>query len=305
MTRHAYLIIAHNEYTVLETLLSMLDDRRNDIFLHIDRRADELYRQVSGITMNHARLHLLSDRINVYWGDISQVKVEYLLFETAHRNHHYDYYHLLSGVDLPLKSQDYIHRFFAENAGKEFVGYWNDASHIRDLDRKVSRYYFFLRYYKDRKHPLHGLTSFCRNMALAVQKLFHLRRKADYEFKKGFQWLSITDAFCSYLIQQKPAVMKRFRHTLCPDEIFLHTVLWNSPFRKNIYCHDDPQKGSMRLIDWQRGNPYVWQDSDFDELMSSDALFARKFSSSGNTPIHRISDSLSPNLTERNRMKTH
>ena len=34
--KHAFLIIAHNEYPVLEVLLSMLDDERNDIYLHID-----------------------------------------------------------------------------------------------------------------------------------------------------------------------------------------------------------------------------------------------------------------------------
>ena len=33
--KHAFLIIAHNEYPVLEVLLSMLDDERNDIYLHI------------------------------------------------------------------------------------------------------------------------------------------------------------------------------------------------------------------------------------------------------------------------------
>ena len=37
--KHAFLIIAHNEYPVLEVLLSMLDDERNDIYLHIDNRA--------------------------------------------------------------------------------------------------------------------------------------------------------------------------------------------------------------------------------------------------------------------------
>lgn len=39
--KHAFLIIAHNEYPVLEVLLSMLDDERNDIYLHIDKRATE------------------------------------------------------------------------------------------------------------------------------------------------------------------------------------------------------------------------------------------------------------------------
>lgn len=36
--KHAFLIIAHNEYPILEVLLSMLDDERNDIYLHIYRQ---------------------------------------------------------------------------------------------------------------------------------------------------------------------------------------------------------------------------------------------------------------------------
>ena len=44
--KHAFLIIAHNEYPVLEVLLSMLDDERNDIYLHIDKRATELFQQI-------------------------------------------------------------------------------------------------------------------------------------------------------------------------------------------------------------------------------------------------------------------
>ena len=38
----------------------------------------------------------------------------------------------------------------------------------------------------------------------------------------------------------------------------------------------------MRLIDMKNrgknGNPYTWRDSDWNELQSSDCLFARKFS---------------------------
>ena len=40
--KHAFLIMAHNEPAVLRTLLAMLDDPRNDVYLHIDRRADAL-----------------------------------------------------------------------------------------------------------------------------------------------------------------------------------------------------------------------------------------------------------------------
>lgn len=286
--KHAYLIIAHEDYAVLKLLLTMLDDSRNDIYLHIDKNADELFQQVKDFKTKHANFYLLQNRINVYWGDISQIKVEYLLFETAYNNYPYAYYHLLSGVDLPLKNQDYIHTFFQKNSGKEFVGFWNDKHHVRDMNRKVSRYYFFMHYYKNKKHVLHKPTSLYRNTALLVQKIIRYKRKHNFKFKKGGNWVSITHDFCGYLLQTKNKVLKRFRFTLCPDEIFLQTILWNSPFRKNIYNVDNAQIGCMRLIDWQRGKPYVWQDEDFDELISSDALFARKFSSQYPSVIHQL-----------------
>ena len=35
--------------------------------------------------------------------------------------------------------------------------------------------------------------------------------------------------------------------------------------------------GSLRLIDWERGNPYVWREKDFNDNLKSNCLFARKF----------------------------
>ena len=82
--KHAYLIIAHNEYPVLETLVSMIDDERNDIYLHIDLRSTELYKRARLLCTQKARLFLLPIRNKVYWGDISQVETEYLLLETKY-----------------------------------------------------------------------------------------------------------------------------------------------------------------------------------------------------------------------------
>ena len=33
---HAYLIIAHDQFDLLESLLKCIDDERNDIYIHID-----------------------------------------------------------------------------------------------------------------------------------------------------------------------------------------------------------------------------------------------------------------------------
>ena len=280
MNKHAYLIIAHNEPEVLRTLLAMLDDVRNDIFVHIDRRARFVYESVKDYKPKHSTLVFLEHPIAVYWGDISQVQVEYMLFERAFSQGPYAYYHLLSGVDLPIKSQDYIHAFFQKNQGKEFVGFWTDAAHRRDLHRKVYRYYLFTRYFKGGNALVHGVCALSRNLFLALQKVTcYKRNQGGLIFQKGFQWVSITQAFCAYLLSQKEHVFHTFRYTLCPDEIFIQTVLWNSPFREHIYNKENALIGSMRYIDWERGNPYVWQEKDTDELLSSPYLFARKFAS--------------------------
>ena len=42
MNKHAYLIMAHNNWRNLETLIKLIDDDRNDIYIHIDRKTVEI-----------------------------------------------------------------------------------------------------------------------------------------------------------------------------------------------------------------------------------------------------------------------
>ena len=50
--KHAYLIIAHSEYPILQILLSMLDEYGNDVYLHIDKRAKVLHRELKSAEFN-------------------------------------------------------------------------------------------------------------------------------------------------------------------------------------------------------------------------------------------------------------
>ena len=40
MDKHAYLIMAYNQFYILEKLLQLIDDERNDIFIHIDEKVE-------------------------------------------------------------------------------------------------------------------------------------------------------------------------------------------------------------------------------------------------------------------------
>ena len=37
--KHAILIMAHNQFEILEKLMTQLDHERNDIYIHIDRKS--------------------------------------------------------------------------------------------------------------------------------------------------------------------------------------------------------------------------------------------------------------------------
>ena len=66
--KHAYLIMAHNSPRILRVLLEMIDDERNDIFLHVDKKSNLL--KENKFAMKKAGLHVLEKRINVKWGGV-------------------------------------------------------------------------------------------------------------------------------------------------------------------------------------------------------------------------------------------
>jgi len=103
----------------------MIDDDRNDIFIILDKKAN--YRDFLGIKTDKGRLIAIlygEQSIDIQWGDMSLVQAELLVFKTALQHGPYEYLHLLSGQDLPLKTQDCIHKFFDSLAkGTNLVGF--------------------------------------------------------------------------------------------------------------------------------------------------------------------------------------
>ena len=279
MEKHAYLILCHEVTEVLKVLLHQLDDERNDIYLHFDKKASIPVEKLKELSVKRAQLQVLPNPVAVYWAHTSLMEAELLLLRTASADGPHAYYHLLSGSDLPIKTQDEIHTFFQENQGREFVEYWNDEKSQYDALRRVRYYYVFNRYKKRASFWIHAFTTPIRNIFLIMQKLagWNRLRGKEIEIKKGSQWFSITEACCRYVLDHESDIYRLFHHTLCPDELFLQTIVWNSPFRKALYNIDNPHLGSMRAIDWDRGNPYVWQKTDMDYLKGSPYLFARKF----------------------------
>lgn len=121
MNRHAYLIMANENFHQLALLMEALDHPMNDVYLHIDAKVSCFDSKPLKKAVRYGRLFILEETIPVYWGSDSQIACEMLLLQRAAKEEHYAYYHLLSGKDMPLKSQDDIHFFFEQHMGKEFL----------------------------------------------------------------------------------------------------------------------------------------------------------------------------------------
>lgn len=279
IVRHAYLILCHTEFELLQILISCLDDERNDIFVHIDKKVSTL----PELRTEKAGLYVLQERVDVRWGDVSVVEAEYVLFEAAVNKGPYQYYHLLSGVDLPLKSQDYIHRFFNEHNGKEFIAY-SQLSITPEIVRKVQRWHLFPGDFRSRSLVKRGI----RAAFIRLQELLGIKRNDGIDFKKGSQWVSITDGMARYFLNHKEWALDIFRNTFCSDEIVMQTLCWQSPYQTNIYCYTDGRKGNMRAIHWEDRKLIDWSVADLDYLKNSTALFARKFNSKNKSFIKEI-----------------
>lgn len=278
--KQAYLIMAHNNFDQLSTLLSLLDDKRNDIFLHIDARAADFDGTAVCAVVRHAKL-MLVPRMRVFWGGYSLVACQMKLLKEAVSSGEHGYYHMISGVDLPIQSNDCIAGFFDAHQGEEFIHFTSrqDADNLSGVERKrIAVYHPFQDHIGRRGIRVNSLVE-------SVQSFCGVNRLAGSRFEghlgKGSNWFSITHDFARYLVQHMDEIEKTFSSGFCADELVIQTMILASPFKDRIYrgVADDDYASIMRYVDWNRGAPYVFRAADFDELVNSGMMFARKFDS--------------------------
>jgi hypothetical protein len=271
--KHAYLIMAHSELAILKLLLEDLDDIRNDIFLHFDKKQKGFPREELKEIVKTSNLYFV-ERINVNWGGYSQIQAEMILLSEAISKGTYFYYHLITGQTFPLKNQEFIHSFFNKHYGYEFIGFCNKDE--KYLDR-VRFFYLFGEMGKSISLIKKG-KNILRRICIKIQKRMGFSRikHINMVFKKGFAYWSITHDLAFYIINS-PSREKIYKNTYCCDEVFLHTLVYNSPFFNKVYDKNDEWKGCLFITQWDKNSDLNFHHEDQDKLLSADALFACKF----------------------------
>ena len=214
-----------------------------------------------------------------------------ILFKAASKRESYYFYHLISGVDLPLLSQQRIHNFFDDYKDYSFLTFMNIEDNGEDINR--FKYYHLFESFTYRTLPgAVGKLAFkiYRNLEIWIQKLFRVNRYTIFNVNpaKASQWVSLPNNIVEILIDKESDTEKMFRKSFLSDEIFIPMIL-NKELR-NFKVYDASMnhgykkefQGNLRYINWWDGKPYTWTDSEKDlkELRlaaQNGYLFSRKF----------------------------
>lgn len=275
--KHAYLIMAHNEFEVLQCLVNCLDDVRNTIFIHFDKKI----KVVPLIVSKYSELIIIQDRVDVRWGHYSQIKAELNLFKTALSYAEFAYLHLLSGVHLPLYTQDYIHTFFDQSSDNNYL--MGMPVSQREIEMKMNRYNFFIKNFMHKNLRLRRLYQLFWNIVIKLQDITGIKRNSVKKFSKASQWVSLTLEAIKYISSQEERILKTYRYTFCSDEFFIKTELEDSPLRNTIV-----DEKRLLACDFQGTSPKLYLLNDYSDIIRSNKLFARKFSAVHMDVIHKI-----------------
>ena len=176
--RHAWLILTHGNFEILEKQLRFLDSENADFYIHADAKAafdPERFRAVP----EKSRVTFVK-RHRISWGHFAMVEAELELLRAAVVPGGYDYYHLLSGVDVPVKTRAYIENYFTRAPGRNYVSFLSPEISRTDLYRV--RFYYPLQRYNIRKPAVRRTL---RNLSAALQLGFGADRTRRRFFRRA------------------------------------------------------------------------------------------------------------------------
>ena len=266
--RQAILITAYKDIRHLERLVDYFDSDF-EIFIHIDKKCKENYHSFA----NRKHVHLYN-RYKIAWGDVNHMKAILLLMTEAFKNEDFEYFHLITGSDYPVLPIAQFKAFCEEHRLDNFIEHFPlphyDWGNEGGLDR--IRYYWILPSYRVR----HGKFIY---FTIKLQRKIGINRNFAFFdgqiYGGGTYWSVSREAVGIALdyLENHLGYMRRFQMTSIAEEICLPTIWCNS----GIPLINDYK----RYIDWgiDGGNPIVLTEKDFDKIIKSDALFARKMAS--------------------------
>ena len=116
------------------------------------------------------------------------------------------------------------------------------------------------------------------NTIFNIQEKININRVKNIKVKKGYNWASLTNKSVEVLLEKESMIKRMTFASLCADEIYKQTILCKYA-ADTIFYDEYGNTTDLRYVDWSEGedHPKILDDTDYEKIMSSGKLFARKF----------------------------
>ena len=283
----AYLISAHTDAPQLKRLVEALHPDAH-FFIHIDKKSDISPFQAM---LQGDNVHFLQNRIDVRWGTILEVEYQMALIKAAIDHPvHFDRIFFLSGMDYPLWSNTHITQWLEAQGDKEILsGIRMDTPLLSKQQYELytlARPFFHIKWLSNKSNE--RLSILCRKAKglLGMRKpLSFMVNGQEWHLYKGSAWWCISQQLATYIYQiytSEPAVRSYFINSFGQAETLIQTIAFNSPeWAPRCILHEGKYPGLAALtpLHYILYEPVikVMDENDYDTLMASGKMFARKF----------------------------
>lgn len=208
--KHAFLIIAHNNWNQLCRFIKVIDSEKCDFFIHVNSKFNLQKETIDAVMLSAEKSKItFSERIPITWGDFGICEASMILLKTARNSGGYDYYHLLTGSDLLLKNIDEFDLFFEnnmhcnENKNKK-TNYINASIPNKKLASRIYYYNFFISWWRNSNPIIRKIATLSNSILGCIQKFVGIDRwsKTGMRLYHGSSWWSVSDEFAEYLLSK-------------------------------------------------------------------------------------------------------
>ena len=262
--RVAHLIITYTNPLQTERMIKRMQHPDFDFYIHLDAKFPI---DSHKFLLSIPNVYLIQNRMNVQWAGYSTMQAVFnAAKEIFASGISYDFVSLMSGQDYPIKSVDEMRSFYEARKGKLLMKYRAFEGEWEEGMLRVNRYHmtdfkFRGQYFIER----------------ILNKLFpHRRTPKGMKFYGSSMFWAISVEALKYVtdtIEYNHSLKQFFKFSWASDEFLFQTILLNSHLATEVVnenCHyykHAPKTPSPKNLSLE----------DFEDIMASDRIFARKF----------------------------
>lgn len=264
--RIACIIMAHKDPHQIERLIKKYHNFPFDFYIHLDKKIS----QKSFLFLaSNPQVHFIKQRVWVRWASYSFLKAIIRSFkEVLNSGTYYDFISVMSGQDYPIKPVTMYFNLLEKNMGKNFISYEEESEWWSHAITRINKYHFTNFGFRGRYRIQFFLNALLPNRKFPLPYKLYGGPRA--------MCMTLSTQCITYLVNfiESDKKLRRFiRFTWGPDEFVLPTLIMNSVYKNSVI------NNNFYYIDWSRGgsNPKTLITEDYENLISSEKMMARKF----------------------------